>query len=152
MSKRILISFVDEDASVEVELLEDEAPRTCKLIWDNLPLSGPAGNAKHCGDMILFPIPGTIKMDPQLENSETVLLPGEVYYWWDRGGKYHGWTEDAAEIGWAYDRHNVVANPFEGATLGNVFGRMVGDASKFLDVSRRSLAEGRKQVQVRRIE
>ena len=152
MAKKILISFVDENASVEVELLEDAAPRTCQLIWDNLPISGPCVNAKLCGDMILFPIPGSIKMDPNLENTETVMLVGEVYYWWERGGKYQGWPEDNAEIGWPFGRHNVLTNPYEGATPGNIFGKMTGDIDKFIEVSRRVQKEGVKQVEVRRIE
>jgi hypothetical protein len=152
MARRIAISIVGEDATVEAELMEQDAPETCKLIWENLPFSGDAVQAKFCGEMILFGIPGNIKLD-RFENARNRLLEGEVYYWRMPGGKYFGWgPDDQSEIAWAYGPHNVVATPFESPVLANVFARMVGDTGKFIEVCQRFQTEGKKQVEVRRVE
>jgi hypothetical protein len=53
MIKRIEIKFEKGEEFTAV-LLEDKAPKTCKIVWENLPLSAKIGQgiysarARHC--------------------------------------------------------------------------------------------------------
>lgn len=151
MAKRIVMTIEGEDVSAEVELLEEETPETCAVIWEALPISGTGVQAKMMGDIIFVGIPNNIRTEKE-ENCASTLLPGEVYYFFTAPGKYFGWgSEPSVEIGWAYDRYNRITTPFE-PVLGNVFGRMVGDATKFLEACRKMQREGTKEVTIRRAE
>lgn len=150
MSKRMLMSFVDEGVSVEVELLEKEAPKTCKLIWDNLPVAGKAIHLSLSGNAVSLPLDASIRLE-EMENASSRLMPGEMGYYFTKGGKWTYWPSDEGEITWYYGRVGSVHQP-DGPCPINIFGRMIGDTAKMFEVSHRTQTEGAKQVEFRRLE
>lgn len=148
MPKQFTISFAGEDASVQVEMLEQQAPQTCKLVWDNLPATGEARHATYSGSEIFLFLPPDVRTQV-VENATSRVIPGDVAYYFQKGGTEYGWPDDVTEIAWFYDRDATPSMP-DGPVRLNIFGRMVGDTSKFFAVCRRMRREGAKQVEVRR--
>ncbi len=150
MSKRMIMSFIGEGVSVEVELLEEEAPKTCKLIWDNLPLKGKAIHLSCSGNAVSLGLPGSIRLD-EMENASSRLMPGEMGYYFTKGKKWMYWPNDEGEITWYYGRIGSMHQP-DGPCPINIFGRMLGDTSQMFEVSHRTQLEGMKTVEFRRAE
>ena len=73
MAKRIKI-ISEKIGEVEADLLEDEAPRTVKAIWEALPIEA---RANTWGDEIYFSIP--VRLEE--ENSHETVEPGDIGYW-----------------------------------------------------------------------
>jgi len=59
-------------------LLENEAPKTCNLIWNSLPLEGPAIHAKIAGPEFWFMVP---LFQDELENPTKEQDAGNVCFW-----------------------------------------------------------------------
>jgi hypothetical protein len=77
MTKRIEIEF-EKGGVFTATLLEDEAPKTCKVVWDNLPLSGKIGHAYFSGKMMYLVVDTRFE---ELENAKSVgFLPGDIAY------------------------------------------------------------------------
>ena len=149
MPRRIVISYPDEGAEAEVELLEKDAPRTCQFIWDHLPVSGDALHAIYSGPEVWMMMPPESKMEGP-ENATAIMIPGDVAYAFLKGGIELGFPGDITQIAWYYGRGGSPRHP-DGPVPQNVFGRIVGDATKFYDVCRRMPREGTKRVEVRRV-
>src|SRR4051794_23490591 len=49
VAREIEIVFVESGVVGHVELLDDEAPKTCAAVWDALPRSGPGSHAMYSG-------------------------------------------------------------------------------------------------------
>src|SRR5689334_8821824 len=151
VAREIEFTFPNEGVSARAVLLEDQAPRTCRAMWELLPVEGEAFHAMVSGTI------GAILLDPgvvvEAENTATCLQTGDVLFTHYDGNWRHGWPEPLSEIYWAYDRYARPTVPYLFTTaVGNVFGRFVGDASAFFAVSRRIHREGWKQLTVRRAE
>ena len=149
MGRRIRFTFVDESAAALAELLESDAPRTCRVVWDALPLEGDAHHAIYSGSEIAFLIAKEI-VAPQ-ENATSRVAQGDVGYWFQRGGEIYGVPEDLGELAWFYDR-DAVPSMASGPIMMNIFARFVGEATDFYAVCRRMRREGVKRVRVERVE
>ena len=78
MTKRIVLSFPEENVSATAELLEDAAPETCRFIWEHLPAEGRNIHGLYSGkEMFILFNPATL-LEP--ENLVTFPLPGEILY------------------------------------------------------------------------
>jgi hypothetical protein len=71
------ISVLIGDQECTVELLTEQAPRTCEIIEQGLPISGMATHAKLVDREIFFPVPFFI--DEQ-ENPR-VSQKGDIAFW-----------------------------------------------------------------------
>jgi len=60
-------------------LLDDEAPRTCKLVWQALPLEGDTYHAKWAGRELYTLVP-PLGPSPGQENAIIMPIPGDVLY------------------------------------------------------------------------
>ena len=69
----------DKIGQVKAKLLTDKNPKTCKAIWDALPLEI---NLARWGEELYGKIP--VKMDA--ENSQTECEVGDIGYWIDGKG------------------------------------------------------------------
>jgi hypothetical protein len=152
VTRQIEIAFPGRGVVGLVELLDDEAPRTCQAIWDALPQSGLGSHAMfsgHCG--ALFLDDDTIGAAIGPENATTNIQTGDVMFTHYDAGERHGHLNALSEIYWAYDRYvrPVVPGRHDSA-VANVFGRVVGDPAAFHDMSRRLASQGYMRIEIRR--
>jgi hypothetical protein len=76
MVKQIRIEF-EKGGTFIADMLEDIAPKTCKAVWDKLPIEADAQHAQYSGHIIFLFTP-TITFD-ELENPKWMdLFPGDV--------------------------------------------------------------------------
>jgi hypothetical protein len=148
MARRIRLTFLDEGVSAEAELLEDQAPKTCRAVWERLPIEGEGGHAVYSGSEIVFLIPKNIVIEP--ENQTSRVLPGDVAYYHVPPGVLHGYADGVSEFCWFYDRDARPSMP-DGPVAVNLFARIVGNTDAFYAVCRRIRREGVKRVRVERL-
>ncbi|HEX8917764.1 MAG TPA: DUF3830 family protein [Chloroflexota bacterium] len=145
--RRIVLTFPDEDVSVEAVLLDDQAPRTCAAVWEHLPSSGFARHGIYSGSEVyaLWERPFVV----QPENQTSDVLPGDIAYYFQRGGLQYGFPDDLCEMCWFYDRDATPSMP-GGPVQVNLFARVIGDPALFFAVCRRMRLEGHKRFRVLR--
>jgi len=76
VKKQIVFEF-ERGGKVVAELLEEKAPKTCKLILEALPFQNPVVHAMWAGEEIFFdgiPVPKTL----DYENDTNNIVPGDV--------------------------------------------------------------------------
>ena len=71
--RRMRLTWTNSGVSTLAELLDDEAPQTCKTIWDLLPLEQPASHSKYSNAEIVVPVLNPVK--PARENRMQMPLP-----------------------------------------------------------------------------
>jgi hypothetical protein len=148
LARYLEITFPDEGVSARALLLEDEAPNTCRRVWEILPLSGEGGHANYSGTMVglLFDPSVTI---PE-ENPITWTQVGDVVFTHYDHGFAPGHREALSEIYWSYDRFGRPVVPGKWVpAVANLFARIVGDATAFYEVSRRTSREGFKRMEIK---
>lgn len=116
-------------------LLDDLAPRTCQLVWDALPLEGPAYHAKYARNELYALVP-SLGEDPGLENPTITPIPGDVMFFsfqkWQLATASHGYGstevpyqgEATVDLALFYERNNLLLNPDVGYVPGNVFAQV----------------------------
>jgi Protein of unknown function (DUF3830) len=147
--RHIVLSFPDDGVSVEAVLLIDQAPKTCEAVWHHLPVSTSAQHAIYSGSEVYALWPETFVLER--ENQTSDVLPGDVAYYYQRGGLQYGFPDDLCETCWFYDRDAEPRMP-GGPVQVNLFARMVGDPVPFFEVCRRMRWEGRKRFHMARRE
>ncbi len=152
--RRIRLTFVSTGESVTAEMLDDEAPGTCKLVWDLLPLEKKVIHGMYSGAEAFM-----LLDDPKpapAENLTQLPLPGEILYFYDPGVGVTGGKKPAAEICIVYGR-GVTLRAHEGApTHGSLFARIPGDWKydwvPFAQACRRARWEGPHVLRIERAE
>ena len=157
MARELEIVFVESGVIGRVELLDDEAPRTCRAVWDAMPRSGPGSHAMYSGTVgALFFDDDSIGDDIGEENATSNVQTGDVMFTHYARGMRHGHLNGLSEVYWAYDRYVRPTIPGQHLpAIANVFGRVVGSADEvaaFYEMSRRLHSEGFKQIEMRRRE
>ncbi len=79
MPRRIELSLAGKKVRALATLLDDEAPRTCKLVWGALPLEGETFHAKWAGRELYTLVP-PLGPSPGQENAIIMPIPGDVLY------------------------------------------------------------------------
>lgn len=151
MAKRIEMIMVEKGIRCAVELLEDEAPKTCKAILEFLPREMDFINGQVSGAEALTYLdpPDIVRVEP--ESLERNVIPGDVACWYAPGpvqprSSYAGTsTTDYAEIIYFYDR---------GARSGgvNLFGIMTEGKEEFCAASHSIRPEGPIRILMRELE
>ena len=75
MVKEIIIQIGEEECTVE--LLTEQAPRTCEIIEQALPITGLATHAKLVDREVFFPVPFYI----DAEENPKVSEKGDLAFW-----------------------------------------------------------------------
>ena len=129
-------------------LLEEAAPVTCQTIWEQLPLSGPAGHAMLSGTSVaLYIDPGIVLPE---ENATIHIQTGDVMFTHYNARERHGFPEPLSEIYWAYDRYCRPTAPGKMTpVVPNVFAAFLPGSQAFFDVCRRIRREGSKPLTIR---
>ena len=79
--RKIRLTFVATGESVLAEMLDDEAPEVCRLVWDLLPIETRAIHGMYSGAEVF-----TLLDNPQPVPPEALTqlpLPGEILYFYD---------------------------------------------------------------------
>jgi hypothetical protein len=79
MPRQIELSLKLKNVRAVATLLEDEAPRTCKAVWDALPIEGETYHAKWAGRELYTLVP-PFPVGPSAENETITPIPGDVLY------------------------------------------------------------------------
>ena len=126
MKKNFLkLTFKHKNISVVAEMLEDEAPVTCELIWNMLPIQNNLIHGRYSGSEVFLLVDPPKIFDE--ENKTQLPLPGELLFWYDRGTAVTSSSRPVAEVIFIFDR-GVTLRSAEGVpTHANLFGRIAGD-------------------------
>jgi hypothetical protein len=131
VARFLSITLTGRGVSCRARLLDDEAPRTCALVWEALPLAGQAYHGKYARNEVytLLPPMGT----PGRENTTVTPIPGDVCFFGfdagDIGNPAYGYDEGgqgnspmgATDLAIFYGRNNLLLNGDVGWVPGNVF-------------------------------
>lgn len=148
MSKFVRLGFPEENVWVRAELLEGQAPETCRFIWDHLPVEGRAIHGKFSGNEVFVKVEPPEPVKP--ENLVTLPLPGELLYYYQEGGLYVEAPRSYGEVCVIYGRNVVLRGEGGIQTFAALFGRILGDWAPFADLCRRVRFEGPKLLRVER--
>src|SRR5688572_28926794 len=123
--RQLRLTFPATGESLIAELLEDEAPNVCRLVWEMLPVESKAIHGMYSGAEV-FAMVDQPKPAPA-ENLVQLPLPGEILYFYDAGTGTVGARKPVGEIVVVYGR-GVVLRAHEGApTHCALFARIPGD-------------------------
>lgn len=151
-TRRLKLSFPATGESVYADLLSEEAPAICELIWSRLPEEQKAIHGMYSGAEVFilmadpFPSPG--------ENLVQLPLPGELLYFFDEGSGAVGAGKAVGEICVVYGR-GVTLRAHEGIpTQASLFARIPGDWKhdwrEFAQACRRCRWEGPQMLSIER--
>jgi Protein of unknown function (DUF3830) len=142
----IVFRFLDEDIAAPARLLREQAPETCKAVWDALPASGLARHGIYSGSEVYLILPALLTA--RREHATTIVGAGDVGFLTVEKGSGYGVEEAYSEVCWFYDLDATPSMP-EGPIAVNVFARL-HDADAFLTVCRRMRLEGAKRLEITR--
>jgi Protein of unknown function (DUF3830) len=150
--RHIRLTYTATRESVLAELLDDEAPNTCELVWNLLPIETKVIHGMYSGAEV-FAMVDNPKPAPQ-ENMVQLPLPGELLYFYDPSTGAVGAKKPVAEVVLVYGR-GVVLRAHEGVpTHCALFARIAGDWkydwTKFAAECRKARWEGPQMLRIER--
>ncbi len=149
MGRSIVLRIPEHDVSATADLLATEAPGTCALVWDRLPLEGRLVHGMYSGPELFIVLPDGPPVAP--ENQVQRALPGEVGYWHNEGGTHASAPEEVAELVFVYDRGASIKGSDGSDSWVNLFARIrMDEAEDFLALCRRYRTEGPWTLRVER--
>jgi hypothetical protein len=152
--RQLRFTFPATGKSVHAELLDDEAPKVCELVWSMLPIETKAIHGMYSGAEI-FVIVDQAK-PAAAENLVQLPLPGEIVYFYDPGAGAVGARKAVGEIALVYGR-GVTLRAHEGVpTHCALFARIPGDWkydwTEFAQECRKVRWEGPQILRIERVE
>jgi hypothetical protein len=149
MARTIVLRIPELDVSVAADLLEAEAPRTCALIWERLPVQGRLIHGMYSGPELFIVLPGFPGIEA--ENQVQRALPGDVGYWHNDAGIHASAPREVAELVFVYDRGVSIKGSDGSDSWVNLFARIrTQEADEFFGVCKRSRREGPWTLEVER--
>lgn len=148
MTKRIRLCFPEEGVTAFAKVLEDEAPRTCQFIWEHLPVDGRTLHGMYSGRCIYVPVNPPAPVPP--ENQVNMSLPGDICYFYQKGGVYRGVSQPYAEIEVVYGRDVQHHGDGHLPIFVNLFARFVGNWTAFAEICQKTRYEGPALLRVER--
>ena len=137
MPRFVTITLEKRGVSCVARLLEEEAPRTCRAVWEALPLGGDVYHAKYARNEVYTLLPRFAAQEPGIENPTVTPIPGDVLYFsfepWQLTPGSHGYGEQdppggpqqTVDLAVFYGRNNLLLNGDVGWVVGNVFATIV---------------------------
>ena len=133
MSRYIEITLEKRNVRCVARMLDEEAPKTCEVVWSALPQSGDLYHAKYASNEIYTLVAPFAEEETGLENRTIVPAKGDVMYFHIPPGvrlppeaRELGTTKrGVVDLAVFYDRNNLLLSPSEGLTPGNVFATIV---------------------------
>jgi len=154
-SKRLIrLTYVATGESAVAELLEQEAPHTCQMAWDWLPLEGRTIHGMYSGAEVFMLLDNPQPMFD--ENKVQIPVPGELFYFYDPATNITSGGRPNAEICFVYGRGVILRGPEGAPGYATLFGRVPGDWKHdwvdFAKACRRSRWEGPQLLRIERVE
>ncbi len=146
MQDEIVFRFLDEGVTASARLLREQAPETCRAVFDALPVTGTARHGIYSGSEVYLVLPEILT--PPREHATTIVGPGDVAFLTVEKGSGYGIEEAYSEVCWFYDLDATPSMP-EGPIAVSVFARL-HDADAFLAMCRRMRLEGAKKLEIAR--
>jgi hypothetical protein len=141
--------MVEHDVSAVADLLDEQAPQTCALIWDALPLEGRMIHGMYSGPELFILLPGFPAV--AAENQMCRALPGDIGYWHLEAGLHASAPTEVAELVFVYDRGVEIKGSDGQASWVNLFAQMrTAESEEFLAVNKRYRTEGPWTLRVER--
>jgi hypothetical protein len=128
MSKQLRLVLPDADVTAIAELLESDAPRTCRTIWEALPFEGVLNHGIWSGPETYLMIDPSIRI--AAENQTVQTQAGEIGYYTAEGGRIVDWPDDLSEIAFFYGRGARPRMP-TGLVAVNLFARITENLEGF---------------------
>ena len=137
MPRFISVTLEARQVQCIARLLDDEAPRTARAVWDALPLSGQVFHGKYARNEIYNLVPAFAANEPGKEHTTITPIPGDLCYFAfdsdDLGNPAYGYEADKGvkempqivDLALFYGRNNLLINGDQGWVPGNVFGTVV---------------------------
>jgi hypothetical protein len=148
-ARSIVLRIPEHDVSAVADLLEKEAPNTCALVWDRLPLEGRLVHGMYSGPELFIVLPGFPAVE--VENQVQRALPGDVGYWHNDGGIHASAPEEVAELVFVYDRGASIKGSDGSESWVNLFARIrTQEAADFFAVCKRVRTEGPSTLRIDR--
>ena len=94
--RHIRLTFIGTGESVTAEMLDEEAPKTCQMVWERLPFEQDLIHGRYSG-MELFVLLNHPQPAPA-ENQTQLPLPGEILYWYAHDTSVTGGGKPVAQI------------------------------------------------------
>ena len=145
-TKRIRIKL--GSAIALAELLEDEAPRTCALIWKQLPMTGKTGHSMESGREVFVEVRKNLRPEP--ENRTIYQIPGDVVFYL-KPILLPLIGRERPVISFIYDRDSQIRGP-KGPIPVNLFARIVEGLPRLSQESVRMRQQGFKPAVIEKPE
>src|SRR5699024_431771 len=142
MPRYIKITLQKRNVSCIARLLDEEAPKTCKAVWEALPQSGPIYHAKYARNEVYTMVPRFFTEDVGLENTTITPIPGDVCFFnFDSGQLDQKFKEEkgiedlpgVVDLAVFYGRNNLLLNADIGFVPGNVFASIEENLEEFAE-------------------
>src|SRR5207245_6832299 len=78
MARFMELKLEKRGVSCVARLLDAEAPLTCDIVWNGLPIGGDAWHAKYAMNEVYCLVPPIQGDAPGLEHATTMPIPGDV--------------------------------------------------------------------------
>ena len=152
--RHIRLTYINTGESVLAEMLDDEAPELCRMVWDMLPVESKVVNGQYSGAEV-FALLKDPKPHPR-ENLTQLPLPGEILYFYDDNKFVTNHSGPVAEICVVYGRGVFLRGPESAPTYCSLFARIPGDWkydwNDFATACRRVRREGPQVLRIERAE
>jgi hypothetical protein len=150
--RHIRLTFVATGESVLAEMLDDEAPAVCQIVWDLLPIETRAIHGMYSGAEVFAILDDPSPAPPQALTQ--LPLPGELLYFYDESKNVTNVRKAVAELCIVYNRGVVLRGPEGVPTHASLFARIPGDWKydwiPFRDACRKARWEGPPMLRIER--
>lgn len=142
--RKIEIIFPKRSVRAVAEMLEEEAPKTCRAVLEVLPHEGMATHAMWCGREVwtALKITDALRAVPP-ENQTIYPIPGDIMY-----GYFP--DEDVCDFAIFYGRDCQLFGPW-GLRPMNRFAKITENLDDFAKACGMLLLEGREKILIREI-
>jgi hypothetical protein len=123
--RQICLTYVATGESVVAEMLDDEAPEVCRMVWEMLPVEGKALHGMYSGAEVFLLLDKPVQHPP--ENLCQLPLPGELLLFYDGSSSVANSKKPVSEICFVYNRGVVLRGPEGVPTHCSLFARVPGD-------------------------
>lgn len=153
---RLYMTFVERDVRGVLDLYWENAPVTCRTIWDALarPIRVTVFHAMFAGPEIMTGLPPELQtFDPHaipVENQTCFPGKGEMLWFYQGRNVMKGLSDELWELGMFYDHGGRTFGPL-GWTPVNIFACMTENLEAFAQECRAIRVEGAKLVEIGRV-
>lgn len=156
MARQLYFKFVKENVKGIVDLHEDLAPVTTKLLWKALakPIRDKAFHAAFAGPEIMVGLPKSAQnFDPTklpAENQTVRPGKGDCLFYYQAKNSMKGLSFELWEMGMFYDNGGSTFGPL-GWTPVNIYGVMSEGIDAFAECCRDIRMSGAKELEIGRV-